>query len=67
LAVLFQIILPAVSIWKPAMEEEVAFLTGHFETDVPVVFSLSNRLLAFAANDSLLEFQRLPPRCFVPT
>jgi hypothetical protein len=64
LAVLFQIIFPAVSASKPAVEEEVTFLAGNLETHVTEAFSRDNGLLTFAANDSRLEFHGLPPRLF---
>jgi len=59
--VVFQIIFPAVSASKPAVEEVVAFLAGNLEKDVAEAFSRGNGLMAFTANDLRLEFQGLPP------
>jgi hypothetical protein len=64
LVILFQIIFPAVSASKPAVEEVVAFLAGNLETDVAEAFSRGNGLLAFTADDSRLEFHGLPPSPF---
>jgi hypothetical protein len=63
---LFQIIFPAVSASKPAVEEEVAFLTGNLETDVAKAFSRGNGFLTFIANDSRPRFHGLPPRSSGP-
>jgi hypothetical protein len=64
LAVLFQIVFPAVSASKPAVEEVVVFLAGNLETDVAEAFSRGNGLLTFTANDARLEFHGLPPGLF---